>query len=369
MDTLTHALSGALLARATAPAEAPGGLALRTRMQAGFLAAAFPDSDIVLRIFGALPYLDLHRGVTHSILLLPFWAWLLAWILSRFWRRRYGWRAFYGTAALGIAIHIAGDIFTAYGTMVLAPFSHHRFSLPFTFIIDLYFSAIIAAGLLASAARPPSRFPAIVALAALGCYVGFQGVLHSRAVEAGEAYAASRLPARAKTRTYAFPQPLSPFYWRIVVVHEEEYHVASVDLGREQDRDAPEAGHGTGPAAHYRPIQGAAWAHYRKFGADIGQAAWAREAWGQTVFSRYRDFALLPFLDRVESTATGTCAWFLDLRFILPALPPSLGYGVCREDATGLWHAQRMTETFGIDTLRAFIGMDAVDEKSHPPTP
>src|SRR5687768_3729815 len=67
MDTLTHALSGALLARATAPEEQhqPGvpALTLRARMIAGFLAAAFPDSDFVLRVFDTLTYVTLHRGV------------------------------------------------------------------------------------------------------------------------------------------------------------------------------------------------------------------------------------------------------------------------------------------------------------------
>jgi inner membrane protein len=92
MDTLTHALSGALAARAVAPATPrPGELTQRDRMICGFVAAAFPDSDILLRLFGSLIYIDLHRGVTHSIILLPLWALLLAWLLSRFLRGRYSW--------------------------------------------------------------------------------------------------------------------------------------------------------------------------------------------------------------------------------------------------------------------------------------
>jgi len=43
MDTLTHALSGALLARATAPAVSADVLPLRRRLAIGALAAAFPD--------------------------------------------------------------------------------------------------------------------------------------------------------------------------------------------------------------------------------------------------------------------------------------------------------------------------------------
>src|ERR1043166_8610020 len=110
MDTLTHALSGALLARATAPALQPGaGVGLRNRMGAGFLAAAFPDADIVLSPLSPLAYLWQHRGVTHSFLLLPLWAVLLALIFAWMSRARVGWTAYFGVCALGIAAHILGD--------------------------------------------------------------------------------------------------------------------------------------------------------------------------------------------------------------------------------------------------------------------
>ena len=49
MDTLTHALSGALLARATAPQQADDKtLPLGRRLFVGFLAAAAPDLDFVI---------------------------------------------------------------------------------------------------------------------------------------------------------------------------------------------------------------------------------------------------------------------------------------------------------------------------------
>ena len=95
MDTLTHALSGALLARATAHSGyAPGGLSLRARIAVGSLAAAFPDCDIVVSPVSPLAYLYNHRGVTHSVLMLPLWAVLLglvcAWIIGR---DRSRWRS------------------------------------------------------------------------------------------------------------------------------------------------------------------------------------------------------------------------------------------------------------------------------------
>src|SRR3989344_3288649 len=63
-------------------------------------------------------------------------------------RGKYSWRAFAGVVARGIGIHIVGDVITAFGTMIFAPFSTWRAQIPTTFIIDPYFTAIIVAGLI-----------------------------------------------------------------------------------------------------------------------------------------------------------------------------------------------------------------------------
>src|SRR5262249_14512766 len=159
MDTLTHALSGALLARATAPRDEPRP-PLRRRIAAGFLACASPDLDIVSAMVGPVAYLENHRGVTHSLILLPLWALLYSWILAKILREPRGWRGLYGITAMGLALHVAGDVITTYGTMILAPFSNWRAEIGTTFIIDPWFTGIILAGLLASLALRRARWPA-----------------------------------------------------------------------------------------------------------------------------------------------------------------------------------------------------------------
>src|SRR5689334_14480719 len=130
MDTLTHALSGALLARVTAsPHPRPDSLPLGRRMLVGGLAAAFPDSDVVSSYLSSLSYLYHHRGITHSLLMLPLWAALLSFVFALVWRGRPPWRAYLGICAYGIAAHIAGDLITSFGTMIFAPFSHARYAL------------------------------------------------------------------------------------------------------------------------------------------------------------------------------------------------------------------------------------------------
>src|SRR5437016_12721455 len=183
MDTLTHALSGALLARATASEEPR---AIPRRIAAGFFACAAPDLDFVFGYAGPVEYLLNHRGITHSLVLLPLWALALSWLLARILREPRGWRALYGISALAIAAHIAGDVITSYGTMILAPLSDWRARIGTTFIVDLWFSGIIAAGLAASAVLRRSRWPAVAASAALAAYVVVQSLQKEKAVEVGE---------------------------------------------------------------------------------------------------------------------------------------------------------------------------------------
>src|SRR5688500_14607671 len=111
MDTLTHALSGALIARAAAPKDAPP-RSLPRRVAAGFFACAAPDLDFVIGFVGPLEYLLSHRGVTHSVLLLPLWALVLSWLLAKILREPRGWRALYGVCALALFAHIVGDYIT-----------------------------------------------------------------------------------------------------------------------------------------------------------------------------------------------------------------------------------------------------------------
>src|SRR5260370_9749602 len=158
MDTLTHALSGALLARATASKDAAP-RSIPRRVAAGFFACAAPDLDFVTAYAGPVAYVLNPRGVTHSLVLLPLWALAVSWLLAKLLREPGGWRALYGVTALALGAHIAGDVITSYGTMVLAPFSDWRAAIRTKFIIHLLFSGITPAGPARSVAFFPSTLP------------------------------------------------------------------------------------------------------------------------------------------------------------------------------------------------------------------
>ncbi|MEK6593372.1 MAG: metal-dependent hydrolase [Pseudomonadota bacterium] len=341
MDTLTHALSGALLARATAPSPSPDALPLGRRVALGFFAAASPDLDVIASWISPLAYLYYHRGITHSLLMLPLWAFVLAWLCALLWRGDRGWRAYFGVIALGIGSHIAGDWITSFGTMMLAPFSDTRFKLSTTFIIDLWFTGIILAGLMLSLAWRKSRAPAALAVVALAAYVAFQFSLQQRALEFAEAYAQSAGLKQAKVS--AMPRPVSPFNWMVVVDEGERYHYALISLSRREIPPQPtaETGFIARLAAPYLPLDRAIWVGAERYGPQQ-QAALAREALQQPQLAFFRWFAEYPALYRIDSGNPSTCIWFQDLRFLTPgrnAWP--FRYGLCRE-GVGSWAAYEL---------------------------
>lgn len=344
MDTLTHALSGALLARATAPRMAR--VSVSARVAAGFCAAALPDIDFVLSYVSPEAYVTGHRGATHSMFLLPLWALLAAWICAKVDRTPgLSARDYYVVCALAIGAHIVGDLITSFGTMVYAPFSATRIAWSMTFVIDLWFTSIILAGLVASWARPRSRVPAILGLAALGAYVGLQGLAHARAIDFGTAYAAqSRLDA---ARVSAFPRPVSPFNWMVVVAEDERYHYANVNLMREELPAAPgpNAGLIARLDAAYVPLARAPWTTVEKYGPDPALRSLAARALNDPQLEFFRSFADYPALFRVDRGNPTTCVWFQDLRFVLAGRDLNLfRFGLCREEGSAEWRAFRLRD-------------------------
>lgn len=316
-------------------------MSLRERTLVGALAGAAPDLDIVMILFGSVAYLEHHRGVTHSLLLMPLWAWLLAIAFSLLGGRRFGWRAYYGVSLLAIGIHILGDLITSYGTQILAPFSNWAPGFNTTFIIDPWLSALLLAGFLASLWWRP-RLGAGLGLAAAAALVLFQYTQYRAALDLGYVYADER--QFRQTQVEAYPQPFSPFNWLVSVSTADAHYLARVNLRR----DEPPAPAPRGAPwfrqvlASYQPPESPGWERYPVFGSGYRDAL-ARAAWSQDAFAFYRRFAHLPFLYDTESDGAAECAWFIDLRFDLEGLTPPFRYGMCRDGRREAWRPYRLS--------------------------
>jgi inner membrane protein len=257
----------------------------------------------------------------------------LSWILAKVLREPRGWRALYGVTALALLAHIVGDLITSFGTMILAPFSDWRAALGTTFIIDLWFSGIIVAGLVCSAIFFKSRIPAVAASLVLAGYVGFQYLQKQQAIELGAQYI--REQGLANARVTVHPRPVSPFNWTVFVSDEEAHRFAHVNLVRKEPRRyQPGDGFIARIDSPYLPLQQAIWVTRARYG-ETDQAL-IREAWNSEPLYFFRWFADLPAFDGMGGGST--CVWFTDLRFLTPGregMP--FRYRVCRAQRGAPW--------------------------------
>jgi inner membrane protein len=336
MDNLTHTLSGLVLARLSKKPGESDPLSLKTRMIVATLATNMPDLDIVLAPFSSQLYLLHHRGETHSLLMLPIWAWLLSWLFSKAFRHPGGWRPFYVLVALSLLIHILLDWITGYGTQLFAPLSDHRFALGTTFIIDPALAGLFLAGAALSAIFKSSRLPAVAATLLAVAWISWEAVMQQQARDIGRAYAqAQGWPQAAVT---AEARPIAPWNWTVIVKEGERYHYAHLHL-----RDTPIAPPASDAswlvkalAAFQLPAQ-AHWHSVAQFGAGA-DGELARDVWARPELEFFRWFAAAPVLYRVDRHLGQPCVWFEDLRFLTPGRDGPFLFGLCGPD----WRAYRM---------------------------
>jgi inner membrane protein len=221
MDTISHGLAGSVLARSATPR--PG---TRPALLLGMLAGMWPDLDFLF-LHDRLDYLRNHRGWSHSFVYMPVFALALA-LLARLLFRQAPLRLLWLFCGIGIVSHILSDWITSFGTMFLVPFTHHRFSLDWVFILDPIFTLIALVGLTGAVLfRRRGRAIASGAAVALLLYVGFCGVVHARALATWK-----RMDRPAPGAAVAvLPQFLSPFRWLGLSEHPGEIHACFFDVG------------------------------------------------------------------------------------------------------------------------------------------
>ena len=173
MDTATHfvmgiALGGLALADPVVANSAPTTVAVMTAVIIGSQA---PDVDTVLKLRNNAVYIRHHRGITHSLPAVVLWPLLITAILSFLFTDSNLLHLWLWTQ-LAVALHVFVDIFNAYGTQALRPFSNKWVALgvintfdPFIFIMHCVGIAVWAFG-----ANPVTTFITIY-IVIIGYYI------------------------------------------------------------------------------------------------------------------------------------------------------------------------------------------------------
>jgi inner membrane protein len=341
MDTITHSLLGALVVRSVFPAQqSKHPFTNRQRLLAGAVAGAFPDIDYIASWVDPVIYLTLwHRSITHSFVMLPLWALLAGVTLSFLFRQRREWRYLSMLAGVSLLSHIASDLITVYGTQVLAPLSSWRASIGTTFIIDPWFTLVVLIGFIAGFKSASQRLP-YACLAVLLSYVLFQGGLKQYALTIAQHHV--QREDISAVRVAAFPQPFSPFNWKIIIETDDYYDISYVNLSG----GYAIAGDGTGfwgkVRNTYKTPEQMNWQRQRRFGDAGSEAERVEMLWRNEQLDYFRRFAELPVLYRIDKGMGKSCVWFTDLRYVLPYMTPPFRYGLCQETRETTWVLDRL---------------------------
>jgi len=143
MDNLTHAITGVgigYIVQELSGGPQPGLIAC------ALLASQFPDLDVIIGARSKIAYLKHHRGFSHSVLLSPFYAALIALLVKVFVPQTGFWHLFL-VSFLSLGLHLFLDLLNAYGTKLLWPLSNQRFAWDILMIIDPLIILVFVIGL------------------------------------------------------------------------------------------------------------------------------------------------------------------------------------------------------------------------------
>jgi len=133
MDSVTQIVLGAAVSEAAIGKKVGNKAALW-----GAIAGTIPDLDVLGKFFlGMVDNLALHRSFSHSITFSLFAAPILAWLITKIYKKKeatffdWTWAMF-----LSFFTHPLLDSFTTWGTMLFWPFSEYRIAIKSIFVVD-----------------------------------------------------------------------------------------------------------------------------------------------------------------------------------------------------------------------------------------
>lgn len=233
MDSITHALTGAIIGHAT------GNSKLGPKaMVVGAVAANIPDFDAaVTPFFDPVEAMFIHRGFSHSLPLLLIGSAFLGYILSRYHKSRHSFGFWWLLVILPWLSHLLMDIFNTYGTGILEPFSSLRLSFDSIAIIDFNLLVILVLTLAAlfffrEKPQPKKRFIALLGLSIVALYfllnvyikVSLEREVRGRLTTSGINF----------TRIHTTPLPLTNLVWMVVVEDSASYRLSQVNIIKKQ---------------------------------------------------------------------------------------------------------------------------------------
>lgn len=375
---MTHALIGVITARAFTKVKHEKSVS-HSLLYVAALAAAFPDIDYLW--FWVNPYkfiTEWHRGLTHSLVLLPAWSAIISTVSFFVLQRKIPFWTVYGYCSVGLLTHILADLITVYGIQLLAPLSERRFALSIAFDMDPWIGLICFLALVFGLNK---RRNAVFGLIVIFTYISLLFYIQQGALAVIDTRI--RTSQISTDKVYALPQPFMPFHWKLVIDRQTYYETAHLSLlgkatnlmdkllaeinaimpvfstHRQLEKDHQQYkktnNHLDNIAiTDYRTMNQLEWHTISKHGDSQKNTGLALEVWQHDAFSQYRKFSTIPILYRIDTDPGSICIWYTDMRYIFPLMKPPFRFGMCRQQSSNYWQLYRLRRH--TENIRQLIG-------------
>lgn len=219
MDSGTHLVMGVALGGLALadPVVADSTVTFAAVMAGTILGSQAPDVDTVLKLRNNAIYIRHHRGITHSIPAVILWPIAITGLLSLIFQEANVLHLWLWTF-LAVFLHVFVDIFNAYGTQALRPFSKKWVALGVINTFDPYIFAFHCIGILiwAFGANPVLTFSIMYAII-VGYYV-LRFTVQTAVKKA--------VHNTIQDEDYVIVAPtMRFFYWRIAAASKTHYYV------------------------------------------------------------------------------------------------------------------------------------------------
>ena len=225
MDTGTHIVMGiALGGLATLDPVVANDPTLYNAVLAGTLIGSqAPDFDTVLKLRNNAVYIRNHRGLTHSMPAVVFWGILISSVIYLI-VPEVSFLHLWLWTFLAVIVHVFVDIFNAYGTQSIRPFSHKWVALGFINTFDPYIFFLHVAGIIAwmLGAEPGTTFLIIYGIIAL-YYIKRYFDKREIVKKINEVFPATENIATSPT--------MKQNHWRVAITTKDRFYVGTVEHG------------------------------------------------------------------------------------------------------------------------------------------
>lgn len=318
MDSATHFVMGLGLAGlASLHPAVQDSTSLYTAIVLGTaLGSQAPDLDGLLRMKSNATYIKNHRGASHSIPAIIIWSVLITSLLQLFYRGSLPFLFVGAWVLAAVVLHVFVDLFNAYGTQAMRPFSRKWISWN---IIHIFDPVIFMAHVIAILAAATSVLPAQLAYPGLYLFLVLYYIGRVRQHQSLLQKLPSLDSAYLPGSQYLLIPTVSLFEWHVVKARPD----SSFDIGIWNNKQLQWVDHATcsdHPAAKHSKNDASikAFLYFTSYAcAEVKEYEWGYEV--RWVDVRYRHRKQYPFvavlvMDKDYKTLSSYVGWLSDER-------------------------------------------------------